>query len=119
MPKKNALPSTFEDSYKLICEKVRQFDDNFSYYKDKTYLEAEVRSDFLDPLFIALGWDVLHVCEMHHMYVVCTVTHGYIDHKHNAHYAFVWTYRNVHGPYTRYTRTLLRGGLRPMPGLNC
>jgi adenine-specific DNA-methyltransferase len=60
MPKENALPSTFEDCHKLVCEKVKQFDDNFLYYKDKTYLEAQVRSDFLDPLFIALGWDVLH-----------------------------------------------------------
>ena len=60
MLKENTLPSTFKECHKQVCEKVKQFDDNLSYYKDKTYLEAQVRSDFLDPLFIALGWDVLH-----------------------------------------------------------
>ena len=54
------IPSTFKDCHALVCEKVIQFQENITYYKNKNYLEAQVRSDFLDPLFIALGWDVLH-----------------------------------------------------------
>lgn len=60
MLKENTLQSNFKNCFNQVCEKVKQFDDNLTYYKNKNYLEAQVRSDFLDPLFIALGWDVLH-----------------------------------------------------------
>jgi adenine-specific DNA-methyltransferase len=51
----------FEESYNLIVEKVKEFDKNIAYFKNAKYLEAEVRKDFIDPLFTALGWDVDHI----------------------------------------------------------
>jgi hypothetical protein len=37
---------------------VARFDRNREAYKDSSYNEAQVRSEFIDPLFEALGWDV-------------------------------------------------------------
>ncbi len=37
---------------------VDNFDRHIDRYKDGTYNEMQVRVDYLDPLFIALGWDV-------------------------------------------------------------
>lgn len=37
---------------------VENFDRHIDKYKDGTYNETQVRVDYLDPLFIALGWDV-------------------------------------------------------------
>lgn len=37
---------------------VIRFDKDKAHYLSKGYLEAEVRQDFLDPFFDALGWDI-------------------------------------------------------------
>lgn len=37
---------------------VSRFDKDKVHYLSKGYLEAEVRQDFLDPFFEALGWDI-------------------------------------------------------------
>jgi len=37
---------------------VGRFERNREAYKDSSYNEAQVRSEFIDPLFEALGWDV-------------------------------------------------------------
>jgi hypothetical protein len=41
-----------------VRELVERFDRNREAYKRPTYNEAQVRLEFIDPLFKALGWDV-------------------------------------------------------------
>lgn len=41
-----------------IRKLVSQYEDQREEYRSDEYLESEVRSDFLDPFFRALGWDV-------------------------------------------------------------
>ncbi|MFB6187099.1 MAG: N-6 DNA methylase, partial [Halobacteriaceae archaeon] len=41
-----------------IEELVEQYTDRRGEYRSEDYLESEVRSDFIDPFFKALGWDV-------------------------------------------------------------
>lgn len=52
--------STFEIAHKIICDLVDDFDENLNTYMSPGYSEAQVRLDFLDKFFIALGWDVNH-----------------------------------------------------------
>lgn len=42
----------------LIKELVDRFDRNIESYKSNLYKEAQVRCEFIDPFFEALGWDV-------------------------------------------------------------
>ena len=41
-----------------LSELVERFDRNHSDYKGLNYKEAQVRKEFLDPLFKLLGWDI-------------------------------------------------------------
>ncbi len=41
-----------------VLELVRRFRENYRSYKAASYNEAQLRKEFLDPLFGALGWDV-------------------------------------------------------------
>ena len=41
-----------------IAELVETFDRNIETYKKQPYNEAQVRKEFIDPFFKALGWDV-------------------------------------------------------------
>jgi len=41
-----------------IIELVKRFEHNLDAYKQGTYNETQVRIEFIDPLFKALGWDV-------------------------------------------------------------
>lgn len=41
-----------------ILELVERFDRDKAYYKSGVYSEAQVRLDFIDPFFEALGWDI-------------------------------------------------------------
>jgi len=51
-----ALDLAFENVSKLSA----RFKANESRYLSPAYQEAEVRKDFIDKFFIALGWDVYH-----------------------------------------------------------
>jgi predicted type IV restriction endonuclease len=42
----------------LLLQLVQRFDDNLASYRSGDYNEAQLRLEFLDPLFEALGWDV-------------------------------------------------------------
>src|SRR5437870_7258567 len=37
---------------------IERFDANIEAYKADPYKEAQVRKEFIDPLFAALGWDM-------------------------------------------------------------
>jgi hypothetical protein len=43
---------------KEVIELVERFEQNIEAYKRQGYNEAQVRREFIDPFFEALGWDV-------------------------------------------------------------
>ena len=43
---------------KAILERIATFRRNLDSYLNSDYKEAQVRQEFIDPLFAALGWDV-------------------------------------------------------------
>lgn len=52
--------STFDLAFEKIKVLAEKFQGNERYYKMPHYQEAEVRKDFIDKFFMALGWDVNH-----------------------------------------------------------
>lgn len=54
------IPKTFEDSFAQVSELAARFNENEAAYLSPKYQEAEVRQDFLDKFWVALGWDVYH-----------------------------------------------------------
>lgn len=44
-----------------VADLVSRFQQNFDYYKSERYNETLLRSDFLDPLFELLGWDIKNI----------------------------------------------------------
>lgn len=49
---------SIESSKMLLAEKVKQFSAKLYEYKKNKYNETEVRIDFVNPMFKALGWDI-------------------------------------------------------------
>jgi len=45
---------------KIIIELVERFDRNIDSYKNGHYNETQVRNEFINPFFEALGWDVIN-----------------------------------------------------------
>lgn len=41
-----------------ILTLVDRFHDDYNYYRQSAYNETQVRQEFIDPLFEALGWDI-------------------------------------------------------------
>jgi adenine-specific DNA-methyltransferase len=52
--------SSFELAFNEISLLVNNFKENEKYYLSNDYQEADVRNDFINKFFIALGWDVRH-----------------------------------------------------------
>ena len=50
--------STFETAFKLVSDLVKDFKQNEKSYLSPNYSEADVRNDFINKFFIALGWDL-------------------------------------------------------------
>lgn len=51
----------FLKAYQEVQVLIDTFEENESIYKDTSkYSEAEVRTDYIDKFYIALGWDVRH-----------------------------------------------------------
>jgi predicted type IV restriction endonuclease len=42
----------------VINQLISRFEDNLEAYRSGDYNEAQLRSEFLDPFFEALGWDI-------------------------------------------------------------
>jgi len=42
----------------IILELIERFERNIESYKSNGYNETQVRREFIDPFFEALGWDV-------------------------------------------------------------
>ncbi len=49
-----------QNAYLKTRELIETFKANEAHYLSPSYVEARVRQDFIDKLFTALGWDVLH-----------------------------------------------------------
>ena len=58
MAKRTAI--TFEEAHRAVKNLVKDFEKSESYFLSKDYSEAQVRKDFIDKFFTALGWDVNH-----------------------------------------------------------
>ena len=54
------IAKTFTDSFSEVQKLVDNFHKHIDEYLKPKYQEAEVRQDFLDKFFVALGWDVYH-----------------------------------------------------------
>lgn len=50
----------FDSAFKKVCELVDDFKKNEQLYLSPSYQEADVRRDYIDKFFEALGWDVYH-----------------------------------------------------------
>lgn len=49
---------SFESAYSKVKELVLAFQENEEHYLSASYQESEVRQEYIDDFFIALGWDV-------------------------------------------------------------
>jgi predicted type IV restriction endonuclease len=47
--------NSFEEK---LLELISKFEKDKTHYLSKGYLEAQVRIDFINPFFKALGWDI-------------------------------------------------------------
>jgi hypothetical protein len=54
------IPQTFEEAFKRVQQLAADFKANERRYLSSNYQEAEVRKDFVDKFWMALGWDVNH-----------------------------------------------------------
>lgn len=52
--------SLFEKAYQEVCALSHRFEEHEEQHLSQRYQESEVRKDFLDRFFSALGWDVDH-----------------------------------------------------------
>lgn len=60
MPKKKITPGQAHqaDAPPIVTELVARFAEHYDAYRQGQYNETQLRREFLDPLFKALGWDV-------------------------------------------------------------
>ncbi|HQU93932.1 MAG TPA: N-6 DNA methylase, partial [Pyrinomonadaceae bacterium] len=54
------IPKTFDESFAHVRDLTERFKANEAVYLSQKYIEQEVRDQFLNPFFEALGWDVYH-----------------------------------------------------------
>ena len=54
------METLFHEAFDQVRRLVDQFGRHEREFKDPSYQEAQVRQDFIDPFFVALGWDVRH-----------------------------------------------------------
>jgi len=44
-----------------VVDLVSRFEENLAAYTSGTYNETQLRREFIDPLFCALGWDLNNI----------------------------------------------------------
>ncbi|MEI7733026.1 MAG: N-6 DNA methylase [Verrucomicrobiota bacterium] len=54
------MAMTFEEAWATVKALAQDFEANKAHYLSPTYQESEVRTDFINKILIALGWDVNH-----------------------------------------------------------
>jgi adenine-specific DNA-methyltransferase len=50
-----------QKAHQEIIKLIQDFEDNFNHYTSPSYKEQEVREDFINKFWTALGWDVNHI----------------------------------------------------------
>ena len=55
-----AMPTQFDVAFAKVQKLAAIFESGKDRYLSSDYQEAEVRKDFIDKFFTALGWDVNH-----------------------------------------------------------
>ena len=65
---------------KQIAELIAKFDQNFDAYHTAAYGETEVRVEFINPLFEALGWDVTNKAGIAKSASCHTLRHSFATH---------------------------------------
>jgi hypothetical protein len=69
MAKKSGLTASIEIAAPAeICGLVEKFAEHRATYRRPGYNETQLRQDFLDPFFIALGWDIYNQGGIHENY---------------------------------------------------
>ena len=91
----------FEEAWKQVQSLVEKFKSGQSHYLSSAYQEAEVRKDFIDKLFKALGWDVDHENQHDPYRQEVKIEKGDQKTKGRADYAFALA------PFYRRTRFLV------------
>jgi type I restriction-modification system DNA methylase subunit len=76
----------FENTKKVIQELADRFASNQSEYESSGYLESQLRTDFIDELFKALGWDLVNKNKLSRLQREVLVEKG--DTKGRPDYAF-------------------------------
>ena len=51
-------PSALSQAQHVIADLVERFAHNLDAYSRADYKETEVRHEYIDPFFEALGWDI-------------------------------------------------------------
>lgn len=54
------MPTKFDEAFAKVQKLVAIFESGKDHYLSGDYQEVDVRKDFIDKFFIALGWDVNH-----------------------------------------------------------
>ena len=52
------MPITFDQAQTSIAQLVKHFKTNLALYRAPHYKEAQARQEFIDKMFVYLGWDV-------------------------------------------------------------
>lgn len=52
-----------EKSFEIVCQLVSDFQANEKAFLSPSYQESQVRQDFIDKFYTALGWDVTHTLQ--------------------------------------------------------
>ncbi len=52
------VPTSLENFREELARLVKSFEKNLHHHKSQGYVEAQLRDDFLNPFFRALGWDL-------------------------------------------------------------
>ena len=66
----------------VIADLVERFDQQSDAYKSGQYNEAQLRQEFIDPMFKALGWDMENISGYAEAYK--DVIHEHIEKRRSA-----------------------------------
>lgn len=58
------MPATFQTFQAELNRLVDSFSQNLAEHKNPSYVEAQLRDDFLNPFFAALGWDIANTARL-------------------------------------------------------
>jgi adenine-specific DNA-methyltransferase len=55
--------TNFDKAFAAVQVLVKKFEAGYNHYMSPKYSEADARNDFINPFFMALGWDVQHTIQ--------------------------------------------------------